>query len=538
MTLVSKSRIIGVLLIAILVMSLEPKPSQANVLHARATSSTDQIIVKYRNPGVKAVIATDTTQQTVEMAALSVMAGVRLTYYREMSGASHVLKLPRPMLESEVRRITNALMKLPDVEYAEPDSIMKATYVPNDPDWTNQWNYHGTFGINLAPALDIGDGSGGPVVAIIDSGVLLNHRDLTNCCVAGYDFVTDSFRANDGDGRDADPTDPGDWVTAADQMAHPGICTLDNVRDSEWHGTHVAGIVGANTNNNIDVAGVSHGSKLLPVRVLGRCGGTISDIADGMRWAAGLNVPGVTNNQNPARVLNLSLGGAGSCGSTFQDAINAVRNAGAVVVVAAGNDAMDASGFTPANCDGVITVAATDQSGDRSIWSTTQASNFGTTIEISAPGTGIWSTLNNGTTTANQDTTMAYNGTSMATPQVAGTAALVRTLRPQLTPDQVLEVLQDTVTSFPVGSTCDTSNCGSGIVNAGNAASDLYINRDYGGGGSFGSRRHPYNTLKAANDTVWYGAKLKMDPGEYNETLTLSKRMTLTSNGGIVVIGK
>ena len=208
------------------------------------------------------------------------------------------------------------------------------------------------------------------------------------------------------------------------------------------------------------------------MRVLGKCGGTTSDIADGMRWSAGLPVPGVPANANPAKVLNLSLGGSGACSATYQNAINAIVAAGSTVVISAGNSNADASGFRPANCNGVITVAATNRNGYTAYYS-----NYGATVEISAPGgetsptssNGVLSTLNTGTQGPVADTYTYYQGTSMAAPHVAGVASLLYSRKPSLTPAQVLVDLQSTVTAFPAGSTCNTSNCGSGIVNAGAA---------------------------------------------------------------------
>jgi hypothetical protein len=186
-----------------------------------------------------------------------------------------------------------------------------------------------------------------------------------------------------------------------------------------------------------------------------------------------LAVPGVPNNPNPAKVLNLSLGGQSpTCDTATQDAINAITAAGATVVVSAGNSNADASGFTPANCTGVITIAATNRDGSRAGYS-----NYGATVEISAPGgetatpsNGVLSTLNTGTQGPVADTYAYYQGTSMAAPHVTGVVSLLYSLNPSLTPGQVLQILQDTVTHFPGGSTCNTSNCGSGIVNAGAAA--------------------------------------------------------------------
>ncbi|MCW0014671.1 S8 family serine peptidase, partial [Burkholderia pseudomallei] len=185
-----------------------------------------------------------------------------------------------------------------------------------------------------------------------------------------------------------------------------------------------------------------------PVRVLGKCGGTLSDIADGMRWAAGLAVPGAPANPNPAKVLNLSLGGYGrTCSTTYQNAINAITARGANVVVAAGNSGGPVAQSQPANCQGVIAVAAIDSRGVRASFS-----NTGPAVKIAAPGVGILSTLNAGQTSPGADSYASYNGTSMATPHVAGTVALMLAVNPSLSPSRVLQILQSTARPFASGS--------------------------------------------------------------------------------------
>jgi serine protease len=296
------------------------------------------------------------------------------------------------------------------------------------------------------------------VVAVIDTGYR-PHADLAANIVGGYDFISTAAVGNDGNGRDSDALDPGDATIAGECAAG------EPAYSSSWHGTHVAGTIAALTNNGAGVAGVAYGAKVLPVRVLGKCGGYTSDIADGVVWAAGGAVSGVPANAHPARVLNLSLGGGGSCGTTMQNAINTARSRGAVVVVAAGNSNTNASNATPANCAGVVTVAATNRSGGRSYYS-----NYGTVVDIAAPGgdmrsaatNGILSTLNSGPTSPGVDTLAYYQGTSMATPHVAGVAALMLAVKSSLTPDQVESLLKSSARAFPVA----CSGCGTGIVNA------------------------------------------------------------------------
>ncbi len=337
-----------------------------------------------------------------------------------------------------------------------------------------QWHYHVNVmepaGINLPSAWDLTTGSSSTVVAVLDTGIV-PHADLAGRLVAGYDFIEDLNKANDGDGRDSDPADPGDWVTFEESNDENSAFYGCEVATSSWHGTHVAGTIGALTNNNTGVAGIDWSAKILPVRVLGKCGGYTSDLIDGMRWAAGLSVYGVSANPTPAKILNLSLGNAHSCGYFMQKAVSDVTAKGAVVIAAAGNDSADASTFTPANCAGVISVAALNRAGGLASYS-----NSGSIVKIAAPGGdmsgGILSTLNTGTTSPVSgplgDTYAAYMGTSMAVPHVSGIASLVLALNPSFSPGQVLARIQSSARAFPVGtgSDCTTLTCGAGIADA------------------------------------------------------------------------
>jgi serine protease len=429
----------------------------------------DQIIVKFRDSAVQRLGPLDLGLQQTQ---LSLEIGMALRPLRSMSGGSHVFKLPKLMPKKDVEAATGKLSRLPSVLYAEPDTVLHAHATPNDPFYTTylqQWHYYEAIGgVNLPTAWNVTTGSPGVVIAVLDTG-LVQHADMTGRTVPGYDFVItgNNVNSNDGNGRDSDPSDPGDWC---------GSSSL-----SSWHGTHVAGTIGAATNNNQFGAGVNWSSRIEPVRVLGQCGGNTSDIADAIRWAAGLAVSGVPANANPARILNLSLGGGGSCQAATQSAINDVVAAGAVVVVSAGNSGTNAAGTQPANCNGVITVAATDRGGSRSVFRNNAgvlvgSSNFGTTVEISAPGgetfpntaDGVLSIVNSGQTTpiANGDAYNFYQGTSMSSPHISGVVSLMRSVNPTLTPAQVLQILQTTARPFPTGSDCSTTTCGAGIVDA------------------------------------------------------------------------
>jgi serine protease len=413
---------------------------------------TAQLIVHFKKPALGQI-----QNQAIQTGALSQAAGLTLAYVRELADQSMVVRLPQTMTDAELQPILAKIAQLPDVLLVEPDVRVYPQVAPNDPRYGEQWHYFapaaGTYGANLPGAWDITTGVAGVTVAVLDTGQL-NHADLSGRMVAGYDFITDPTTGNDGNGRDANPADPGDWC---------------NGNDSSWHGTHVAGTIGAKSNNGVGVAGVNWVSKIQHVRVLGTCGGSISDIADAIRWAAGLSVPGAPVNATPAKVLNLSLGGSGACGATIQSAIDAAVAAGSAVVVAAGNSSLDAVNFQPANCNNVITVAATDREGDMASYS-----NYGAVVEIAAPGgetdffsanNGVLSTLNAGTTTPGADSYAFYQGTSMATPHVAGLVSLMLSVKPTLTPAQVVSILQMTATAFPGSSGCNTNNCGAGIIN-------------------------------------------------------------------------
>lgn len=439
--------------------------SAATLAAADQAGMTDQLIIRF-TPVVQAAAV----DRVAQVAALSAVAGVELAYGREMSGEATVLRLPQRMGGSELQSVIDRLAEVEEVELVEPDAIMQMLLTPNDPSYPEQWHYAapaaGNYGANLPAAWDITTGSTNVVVAVIDTGII-NHTDLNGRTVAGYDFISDSRIANDGNGRDANPADPGDWISTTDTAG--SFFAGCQVRNSSWHGSHVAGTIAANSNNGVGVAGINWNAKILPVRVLGKCGGYTSDIVDGIRWSAGLSVVGVPANANKAKVINMSLGGSGACSATYQTAINDAVNAGTVVVVAAGNSNADAVNYSPASCANVITVASTGKAGSRAYYS-----NFGSVVEIAAPGGDknadagftILSTIDVGLTTPAGEGYAFYQGTSMATPHVAGVASLLFSVNPNLTPAQVTSLLQSTVTPFPTGSTCTTANCGTGILNA------------------------------------------------------------------------
>ncbi len=367
-----------------------------------------------------------------------------------------------------------------EVEYAVPNGRKRAFTAPNDPLYaataagvrprgpdSGQW-YLRKPDATLKSAIDIEAawartrGSASVVVAVLDTGVRFEHPDLGRVAdggrlLAGYDFVSTTAYINDGDGRDADPSDPGDFVTAAEAATSTFTgCS----RVSSWHGTTTASLIGAAADNKIGIAGAAPGVLVLPIRVLGKCYGSDADIAAAMLWAAGIDVDGVPTNLTPAKVMNLSLGGAGTCNALYRDTVKQVLAKGVVIVAAAGNSNGGAVG-EPANCPGVIAVGGLRHAGSKVGYS-----DLGAEIGISAPAGNCINTAagtpclypivaatNSGATVPGSSAwTDSYDfsvGTSFASPLVAAVAGLMFSQQPALTPAQLLAALQATARPFP-----------------------------------------------------------------------------------------
>jgi serine protease len=354
-----------------------------------------------------------------------------------------------------------------------------------DPMKSQQWYLDGTYGINASKAWKITQGVPSIVVAVLDTGIT-EHPDLDGNIVTGYDMITDATNARDGNGRDANPEDPGDYESS--------------LVPSSWHGTHVSGIIAAET-NDIGISGVAPNVKISPVRVLGVNGGSESDIAAGINWALGVKLTGIIQNPNPAKVINLSIGSSifSTCysNSATQLAIDESKRRNVTIVTSAGNDNQFATNSYPGNCYGNITIGATGITGDRSYYSNysgySNAQGFYIGVDISAPGGDdrvglnkpagglIWSTTNDGKTGPGRATYGAEQGTSMASPIAAGVVALMYSIRPSLTYTQVWEILSSTARPFNPNSDCEyqiiettmndgstltTGECGIGIIDA------------------------------------------------------------------------
>jgi serine protease len=485
-----------------------------------------RVIVKFRaGADVLAMAAASSGIDTARAraAALGRRQGVAVTAGVEVGEREQVVKAAG--LTS--RELAQRLALDPGVEYAVPDERKRIAAAPNDPLYgpgvpgtgpaAGQW-YLRAPGGEIASAIDaerawqVSTGAPSIIVAVLDTGVRLDHPDLERVdrggnLLPGYDMVADADAANDGGGRDADASDPGDWLTQEelDRPGGPFDDCEEGASDSSWHGTQVSGLIAALTDNRTGMASVARTVRVLPVRVLGKCGGWDSDILAGMRWAAGIAVPGVPANPTPARVLNLSLSGDGSCSFAYRNAIAEINAAGAVVVASAGNSAGDAV-RSPANCPGAIAVGALRHAGTK-----VGFSNLGPEMALMAPGGNcvnvdagspclypILTTTNAGPTVPAESTyTDAFRisvGTSFSAPLVAGTAALMLSARPSLSPAQVRSFLQGTSRFFPARPAtsaapyclppqfdatgrpveqlechCTTSTCGAGMLDAGAA---------------------------------------------------------------------
>ena len=442
---------------------------------AAAESEQLRFLVKFRSASPTAMsraqghgaanrAVVETTAGDVQ--SLAQRSSVALSHSRRITTGLHLMQITTQGESAEA--VMARLRADPAVESVDVDQwrYPHAT-MPNDPLFANQWYEQNNqpSAIDAITAWDTTTGRTDIVIADLDTGIRFDHPDLSAKLLKGYDFITDPAVANDGDGRDADASDPGDWVTSADVATTKfKNCT---VSDSSWHGTRTAGILAASANNSTGIAGISWGAQILPVRVLGKCGGTDSDILDGMRWAAGLHVDGVPDNTHPAQIINMSLGGTGACPSAEQIVINEVLAVGVLVVVSAGNEGGPED--APANCVGVAGIA-----GLRNVGTKVGFSSLGPEIALSAPagncvntsGTCVYpinTTSNAGTTTPTingyTDQLNPSLGTSFSAPIVSGIAALMVSANSNLTAPQLIARLKEGSRTFPVSADTTIPNC-------------------------------------------------------------------------------
>jgi len=453
-----------------LCMGLASYPVSAADTDPRA--STRQLIVRLKDDGMRRIQA---VRRNDTVPDIRLPDGRPISFVRHFNGNGMVVRLPADVSLAEAQRLAEQLAENPAVASAQPDKRMYPALVPIDPRYPDQWHlFEDTAGIRMPTAWDQETGSGSIVIAQLDTGII-DHRDLDPngdrvLIQAGYDFFSGTNGTVDRDitpGRDSDPTDPGDWAEDGDE------CFVgDPLKDrSSWHGLAVAGVMVAQSNNDTDIAGIDFAARLLPVRVLGTCGGSSTDVIDAIRWAAGFTVDGIPNPIR-AQVINLSLSGDGSCSFEEQAAINDAVNAGAVVVVAAGNEATDVANISPANCDNVVTVGAVGRDGRLASYM-----NTGEEVDLSGPGgdgdfpndDGILTLSNIGGTGPAADRLAEIQGTSFTTAQTSAVAALMWAASGDagviLDPAMIQEILRRTTRAFPDGS-CDTSLCGQGILDA------------------------------------------------------------------------
>lgn len=475
----------------------------APVAATAAGASVNGLIVKLRDgadgsQGVQARL-----DRVLREAGLNAHSRVMGSRSRQLDFGS---RLPR----DEADRLARRLAESPEVEWVVPNERERRLNVPQDPLFaatpssSGQWwlfpaggsNYNdieyrrrGVPGVQTSWQTSLG--SAGIVVAVLDTGITA-HPDLSAGVLPGRDFVSTVEYANDGDGWDADPSDPGDWVSDADRSASPTLFGDCEVTDSSWHGTVIAGLLAADTDNASGVAAVSWKGRVVPVRVAGKCGAEVADIVTGMRWAAGLQVVDafgrpVPRNPNPARVLNISFGGSAACNAAYQETIDELAALGVVVVAAAGNE--HGAVARPANCRGVIGVAALNRDGFKSTYS-----NFGAGVAIATVGgdprllgnwgmalgdDGLLTVGNAGLTRPGSAIYMREAGTSYAAPVVAGVVGLMLSVNPSLGVTQVAEGLQRSARPHVVSTKiapcsdqnpgrciCTTATCGAGILDA------------------------------------------------------------------------
>jgi serine protease len=421
-----------------------PLALQINKDDAQA-QKTDRFIVKFADS-----IKGDPAARGNAYGKIAKERGITVKEVRETAGGAQVVSADRVLSVSEQKMVIDSFKSQSNVEYAEADVLLQPSITPNDPSYSSQWSlFEEAAGLRLPSVWDKTTGAG-QVVAVIDTGVV-SHSDLNANVLPGYDMISDAAKARDGNGRDANPWDEGNWQDVGD-------CGNTVAVASNWHGTMVSGVIAALGNNAKGVTGVAPGAKILPVRALGKCGGYMSDVSDAVIWSSGGTVAGVPANANPARTLNLSLSVKAACGVTLQAAIDTAVSRKSAVFVAAGNDRGEAASHSPGNCNNVITVGASGRAGNLAYYSNSGA------VDLMAPGGDtaglVLTTTASGTYTSTGEIYAGAQGTSIASPEAAGVGALMLAADPSLTPAQIEAKLK--ATARPMLVACA---CGDGLIN-------------------------------------------------------------------------
>lgn len=494
-----------------LIVQLRDAPTHAQVARERAQAANG---LSTRGQAHRERLQSVLQAASLDRAAIDVPSAPRIA---DTGSASQVLRFDRLLTLDEARRLARRLAARGDVLWAEPNTLERpqqsssvsdplyAASLANSFNTEGQWWLFNVNGASTSAKADRrrgvpnfvtawgtfnGSTAAAVPVAVLDTGIT-PHSDLTGRIGTGYDFVSTVASSGDGDGRDNDPTDPGDYVSSDDRTANPNFFGSDCPATSSWHGTKIAGLIAALTNNNAGVAGANWNGLVLPVRVAGKCGAEVADIVDGIRWTAGLEVTGFAALSQPrARVINISFGGTADCTSTsegrlYQQAIDAARARGAVVVAAAGNE--HTAPTRPANCSNVIGVGALNRDGFKTTYS-----NFGSSLVVSTVGgdrqdTGNWgsylgdsgllTTSNGGGTAAGAESYASVYGTSFSAPLVSAAISLMLGRNGELTADQIVaglrassrphvasDIMAQCSDANPGRCTCSESTCGAGIL--------------------------------------------------------------------------
>jgi serine protease len=482
---------------ALVVLPAHAQPVQSLIIKLKPLAQSSQSTSQTTSQSSKSTereSAQARSENHERISALSRSSGVLVATHRSLGLEHQLLVLNKTVQGQDLEDTMRRLRLDPQIESVEPNVRLRIQETtPNDTEFAQQWHLGSSqvnaSALNLPKAWDRTTGSG-QVVAVLDTGIL-PHPDLVGKVLPGYDFVTNEVvgnvsTANDGNGRDSDPSDPGDWVTEA-QVGCP------KQLESSWHGTFIAGQIAAASNNSQGVAGVNWGAQILPVRVSGKCGALLSDVLDGMRWSAGLHVDGVPDNTRRARIINLSFRGDAPCSSSYQSVIDEVIAAGSLLVVSAGNTPGDKGSLQlkrPADCRGVMAVGAVDAQGAK-----TSYSFIGSNMALMAPGgtdgvnAPLLSTSNSGVTSPEVAIYGYKQGTSFAAPLAAGVASLMLAINPSLTPQALIArmraaarphtvtpgLLQCTdATQFTGACNCTTNECGAGLLDAGQSVGLAY----------------------------------------------------------------